>query len=91
MATTCDKDAVREAYNTVRDDKNETNWAVFKYEGNMITLGSTGTDYEGFLANLDCNISQIKPSYYDYSYLTYTIFFSSYSTFIRLFAYIHRR
>jgi len=53
MATSCDKEAIREAYNSVRDDKTETNWAIFKYEGNLITVSSTGTDYEEFLSVFD--------------------------------------
>ena len=60
MATTCDKEAIREAYNTVREDKSEINWAVLKYEGNVITVASTGTDYQSFLDNLQGNISQIN-------------------------------
>ncbi len=50
MATVCDKESVRQAYDQVRDDKSETNWAVFKYDGNTITLASTGVDYDEFLA-----------------------------------------
>lgn len=53
MSTTCDKEAIREAYNTVRDDKSEINWAVFKYEGNLITVASTGVDYNDFLNSFD--------------------------------------
>ena len=53
MATSCDKEAIREAYNSVRDDKTETNWAIFKYEGNLITVSSTGADYEEFLSSFD--------------------------------------
>ncbi len=49
MATVCDKEAVRQAYDQVRDDKTETNWAVFKYEGNTITVANTGVDYDEFL------------------------------------------
>ena len=60
MATTCDKEAIREAYNTVREDKSEINWAVLKYEGNVITVASTGTDYQSFLDNLQGKISQIN-------------------------------
>lgn len=48
MATQIDKEACREAYNQVRDDNTDTNWAVFKYEGSMILPGGTGADYEDF-------------------------------------------
>lgn len=48
MATTIDKEACREAYNDVRDDNTDTNWAVFKYEGAMIVPGGQGVDYEDF-------------------------------------------
>ena len=64
MATTCDKEAIREAYNTVREDKSEINWAVLKYEGNVITVASTGTDYQSFLDNLQGIISQINKKSY---------------------------
>ena len=30
MATSIDKESVREAYNKIRDDSSEDNWAVFK-------------------------------------------------------------
>ncbi|XP_022068283.1 coactosin-like protein [Acanthochromis polyacanthus] len=48
MATQIDKEACREAYNQVRDDNTETNWAAFKYEGSMIVPAGQGTDYEDF-------------------------------------------
>ncbi|RNA17318.1 coactosin [Brachionus plicatilis] len=51
MATTCDKDSVRQAYELVRDDKSEVNWAVLKYDGNKIMVASTGSDYQEFLSN----------------------------------------
>jgi hypothetical protein len=51
MATTYDKESIREAYNSVRDDKSETNWAIFKYDGNKIVVGPTGVSYEEFLTN----------------------------------------
>ena len=46
---TCNKEAIRQAYDEVRDDKNNTNWAVFKYEGNEITFCSSGEDYSEFV------------------------------------------
>uniref|UniRef100_A0A8C6USY2 Coactosin-like protein n=1 Tax=Neogobius melanostomus TaxID=47308 RepID=A0A8C6USY2_9GOBI len=48
MATNIDKEACREAYNEVRDDNTDINWAVFKYEGPMIVPGGQGVDYEEF-------------------------------------------
>ncbi|XP_019961155.1 coactosin-like protein [Paralichthys olivaceus] len=48
MSTQIDKEAVREAYNDVRDDNTDTNWAAFKYEGVMIVPAGQGTDYEDF-------------------------------------------
>ncbi|XP_037539314.1 coactosin-like protein [Nematolebias whitei] len=48
MATQIDKEACREAYNDVRDDNTETNWAAFKYEGSMIVPAGQGTAYEDF-------------------------------------------
>ncbi|XP_049429702.1 coactosin-like protein [Epinephelus fuscoguttatus] len=48
MATQIDKEACREAYNQVRDDNTDTNWAAFKYDGSMILPAGQGTDYEDF-------------------------------------------
>ncbi|XP_059191403.1 coactosin-like protein [Centropristis striata] len=48
METQIDKEACREAYNQVRDDNTDTNWAVFKYEGSMILPAGQGADYEDF-------------------------------------------
>ncbi|XP_045893651.1 coactosin-like protein [Micropterus dolomieu] len=48
MATQIDKEACREAYNQVRDDNTDINWAAFKYEGSMIVPAGQGTDYEDF-------------------------------------------
>ena len=50
MSTSCDKEAIRQAYDSVRDDKTDVNWAIFKYEGNKITVASTGVNYEEFLS-----------------------------------------
>jgi len=36
------------AYSDVRDDGTETRWALLAYEGDKITLGATGSDYEDF-------------------------------------------
>ncbi|KAG9352647.1 hypothetical protein JZ751_021061 [Albula glossodonta] len=48
MATRIDKEACREAYNLVRDDNTDINWAAFKYDGSMIVPGGQGTEYEEF-------------------------------------------
>ena len=53
MATSVDKDSVRQAYDLVRDDKTDTNWAVFKYDGNRIVTANTGTDYNEFVASFN--------------------------------------
>lgn len=45
-----DKAAMEKAYLEVRDDKVDTNWAVFKYEDNTIVFEASGTDYEEFLS-----------------------------------------
>ncbi|CAF0775232.1 unnamed protein product [Brachionus calyciflorus] len=55
MATTCDKEGIRQAYESVRDDKTEVNWAVFKYDGNKIEVANTGVDYQEFLSHFDDN------------------------------------
>ncbi|XP_069113829.1 coactosin-like protein [Argopecten irradians] len=44
-----DKNAAYEAYEDVRSDSSETNWAVLKYDGNKIVLDSTGEDYTEFV------------------------------------------
>ncbi|KAK7892089.1 hypothetical protein WMY93_024052 [Mugilogobius chulae] len=46
--TLIDKEACREAYNDVRDDNTETNWAVFTYDGPRIVPGGQGVEYEEF-------------------------------------------
>ncbi|XP_075994351.1 coactosin-like protein [Genypterus blacodes] len=48
MDTQIDKDACRDAYNQVRDDSTDINWAAFKYDGSTIVLAGQGTDYEEF-------------------------------------------
>ncbi|KAK3549158.1 hypothetical protein QTP70_033359 [Hemibagrus guttatus] len=48
MATRIDKEACRDAYNLVRDDNTDINWASFKYEGSTIVPAGHGTDYEEF-------------------------------------------
>lgn len=48
MATRIDKEACREAYNLVRDDNTDINWAAFKYDGANIVPSGHGTDYAEF-------------------------------------------
>ncbi|XP_069758268.1 coactosin-like protein [Narcine bancroftii] len=48
MATKIDKEACRESYNLVRDDNNDVNWVIFKYDGHMIVPDSQGTSYNDF-------------------------------------------
>ncbi|XP_071403463.1 coactosin-like protein [Centroberyx affinis] len=48
MTTKIDKEACREAYNQVRDDNTEINWAAFKYDGSTIVLAGQGSDYDEF-------------------------------------------
>ncbi|XP_060779634.1 coactosin-like protein [Neoarius graeffei] len=48
MATRIDKEACRDAYNLVRDDNSDINWAAFKYDGSTIVPAGHGTDYEEF-------------------------------------------
>ncbi|XP_028305641.1 coactosin-like protein [Gouania willdenowi] len=46
--TNIDKDACRDAYNEVRDDNSDTNWAVFQYEGSRIVPTMKGTEFKEF-------------------------------------------
>lgn len=56
MATSCDKESIRQAYESVRDDKTEVNWTVLKYDGNKIVVANTGSDYQDFLSNFSSTI-----------------------------------
>lgn len=46
--TTINKEAIRGAYEDVRNDGSATTWLILKYEGQHIDLHSTGTDYDEF-------------------------------------------
>jgi len=46
--TSIDKNAIRDAYEDVRDDKSQDNWAVFKYDGNQVILAAKGQSFEDF-------------------------------------------
>jgi len=49
MATSADKEGIRDAYNQVMDDHTETNWAVFKFdESNRLVVSGTGEDVSVF-------------------------------------------
>jgi hypothetical protein len=48
MATAMDKDAIRQAYDDVRSDNSDTEWAVFKFEGNNLNVTATGKDFKDF-------------------------------------------
>ena len=42
-------DEIRAAYEDVRSDESETNWAVFKYDGKLIGHAGSGVEYQEFL------------------------------------------
>lgn len=46
--TSIDKEAVREAYEDVRNNGSPTTWLVLNYEDQRIVLNSTGSDYDEF-------------------------------------------
>ncbi|XP_046387025.1 coactosin-like protein [Ischnura elegans] len=48
MATNVDREAIRSAYEDVRSDTTETDWAVFKFEGNRIVVSAVGTNFDDF-------------------------------------------
>ncbi|XP_059223434.1 coactosin-like protein [Stomoxys calcitrans] len=48
MATSLDKDAIREAYEDVRSDLTDTEWAVFKFDGPQIICSIRGQCFEEF-------------------------------------------
>ncbi|XP_071447103.1 coactosin-like protein [Hetaerina americana] len=48
MATNIDQEAIRAAYDDVRSDLSDTEWAVFKFEGNRIVVSLVGTDFDEF-------------------------------------------
>ncbi|XP_049817415.1 coactosin-like protein isoform X2 [Aethina tumida] len=48
MSTSMDLDSVRAAYDDVRSDNSETQWAVFKFDGPRIVCSATGSDFEKF-------------------------------------------
>ncbi|KAJ8934502.1 hypothetical protein NQ314_013319 [Rhamnusium bicolor] len=48
MSTSMDTETVRAAYDDVRSDNTETQWAVFKFEGPRIVCSATGAEFEKF-------------------------------------------
>ncbi|XP_055383171.1 coactosin-like protein isoform X2 [Condylostylus longicornis] len=48
MATSLDKESIREAYEDVRSDLTETEWSVFKFDGPQIIVAARGVDFEQF-------------------------------------------
>lgn len=48
MATSLDSDAIREAYDDVRADSSETQWAVFKFDGQRIVCFAKGDEFDKF-------------------------------------------
>ncbi|CAG9765595.1 unnamed protein product [Ceutorhynchus assimilis] len=48
LSTTIDSQGVRQAYQDVRNDGSETQWAIFKFEGPTIVTSATGADFEEF-------------------------------------------
>jgi len=48
MCTSMDTETVRGAYDDVRADNSETQWAVFKFEGPRIICSLKGTSFEEF-------------------------------------------
>jgi hypothetical protein len=52
MSTAVDKDAIRRAYDDVRSDTSDTEWAVFKFdEKNHLGVTATGKEFVDFKSN----------------------------------------
>lgn len=48
MALAIDKDAIRQAYDDVRSNNSDTDWAAFKFDGNKLNVTSYGSDFKEF-------------------------------------------
>ncbi|XP_018563391.1 coactosin-like protein isoform X2 [Anoplophora glabripennis] len=48
MSTSMDIESVRAAYDDVRSDSSETQWAVLKFDGSKIAPSATGADFGKF-------------------------------------------
>lgn len=46
--TSIDKETIREAYEDVRSDLTETEWAIFKFDGARIVCAARGADFDAF-------------------------------------------
>lgn len=55
MATEVDTQGIQGAYDDVRNDSSDTNWALFKYNDNRIAVSGTGVAYDAFLEELEDN------------------------------------
>lgn len=55
MATVLDKDTIREAYEDVRSDLTDTEWAVFKFDGPQIVCAAKGQCFEEFKGHFTDN------------------------------------
>jgi Cofilin/tropomyosin-type actin-binding protein len=51
MATSLDKELIREAYEDVRSNMTQTEWAIFKFESKEIICAAKGTGFDEFRAN----------------------------------------
>lgn len=48
LSTSIDKDTIREAYEDVRSDQTDTEWAIFKFDGPQIVCSERGADFDAF-------------------------------------------
>jgi len=48
LDTSIDRQSVRDAYNDVRNDQSESNWAMFQFQGNTISCKAVGVDFSEF-------------------------------------------
>ncbi|KAJ1526808.1 hypothetical protein ONE63_008378 [Megalurothrips usitatus] len=51
MSTSVDEDSVRAAYEAVRSDSSDTEWAVFTFQGQKIVCAGTGVGFDEFRAH----------------------------------------
>jgi Cofilin/tropomyosin-type actin-binding protein len=51
MATSLDKELIREAYEDVRSNLTPTEWAIFKFESTEIICAAKGIGFDEFRAN----------------------------------------
>jgi hypothetical protein len=56
MSTAVDKDAIRQAYDDVRSDTKETEWAVFKFDqSNRLGVTATGKEFGDFKTHFEAD------------------------------------